>query len=238
MHVERYGSGEQVVFIHGAGGSSQSWYFQRELQKSMEVILPDLPGHGGSPGPACNSIEALRDAVHETLGSLHVEKCYIAGHSMGGAVAMSLALACPQIVKGLILIGTGAKLKVMPEFLEGIRKDKEKTVKSIIELAFGRNTPLPVKENGISEMMKCEAETIYNDYYACDHFDVMDSVERITVPTLIVCALSDLFTPPKYSEYLNWKIKGSQIKLIEGSGHLMMIEKPAEVNAAIRGFVR
>jgi pimeloyl-ACP methyl ester carboxylesterase len=237
MHVERYGSGEQCVFIHGAGGSSLSWSSQRELQKSMEVILLDLPGHGGSPGPAPDSVEGFRDAVHETLRSLNIEKCYIAGHSLGGAIAMSFALAYPEMVKGLILVGTGAKLKVMPEFLEGILEDKEGTVKSIIEIAFGRTTPLPVKEEGFKEMMKCDAKTIYNDYYACDRFDVMASVENITVPTLILCALSDLLTPPKYSEYLKGKIKGSKIELIEGAGHLMMIEKPAVVNSHIRRFI-
>jgi pimeloyl-ACP methyl ester carboxylesterase len=238
LDVERYGSGEPCVFIHGAGGSSASWYFQRELQSSMEVIALDLPGHGNSPGPAPASVEGFRDAVREALLSLGLEKCYLAGHSMGGAIAMSLALSYPEAVKGLILIGTGAKLKVMPEFLEGIVKDKENTVRSIIELAFGRNTPPSVKEEGFREMMKCDAQTIFNDYYACDHFDVMASLGEITVPTLILCALSDVLTPPKYSEFLNWKIKGSQIELIQGAGHLMMIEKPAEVNKAIRGFVR
>ncbi len=238
IHVERYGSGEPCVFIHGAGGSTVSWRHQKELQKYMEVILLDAPGHGSSPGPAPDSVEGIRDAVREALISLNVGKCYLAGHSLGGAVAMSFALAYPEMVKGLILIGTGARLRVMPEFLEGVLADKEKTVKSIIELAYGRTVPLPVKEEGIREMMKCDARTIYNDYFACDHFDVMGSLEAITLPTLIICALSDLLTPPKYSEYLNWKIKGSEIQLIEGSGHMMMIEKPVEVNAHIAKFVR
>jgi pimeloyl-ACP methyl ester carboxylesterase len=238
LHVERYGSGEKCVFLHGAGGSSSSWYFQRELQKTMEVVLLDLPGHGESPGPALSSVEDQRDAVHETLRDLNMERCFVAGHSMGGAIAMSYALAYPEALKGLILVGTGARLKVMPEFLEGILKDKEGTLKLITETAFGRNTPPAVKEGGFREMMKCEARTIYNDYYACDHFDLMGTVENISVPALIVCAGSDLLTPPKYSEYINWKVKGSRIELIEGAGHMIMIEKPAELNAFIEDFVR
>ena len=238
MHVERYGSGEQCVFIHGAGGSSGSWYFQRELQDSMEVIFVDLPGHGDSPGPAPDSIEGYRDAVFETLRSLGIEKCYMGGHSMGGAIAMSSGLAYPEAVKGLVLVGTGARLKVMPEFLQGIKEDKEKTVRLIMELAYGRGAPAALKENGFKEMMKCEAGTIYNDYRACDRFDLMSSVENISVPTLIVCALSDLLTPPKYSEYLNGRIKGSKIELIEGAGHMMMLEKPAQLNKAVRAFMK
>jgi pimeloyl-ACP methyl ester carboxylesterase len=237
LNVEKYGSGEPCLFIHGAGGSSGSWYFQRELQKSMEVILIDLPGHGKSPGPSLDKIEDMRDGVLETLRSLNIEKCFIAGHSMGGAIALTLALTRPEAVKGLILVGTGAKLKVMPDFLEGILRDKEGTLKQITEVAFGRNTPPAMKESGLKEMMKCEARTIYNDYYACDHFDLMDSVGDIKTPALIVCAGSDLMTPPKYSEYLSWKIKGSKIELIEGVGHMMMLERPAVLNKAIEGFV-
>lgn len=237
LHIERYGSGEQCVFLHGAGGSSSSWHLQKELADAMEVILVDLPGHGKSPGPASDTVDGLRESVYETLGSLNIERCFIAGHSMGGAAAMSLALAYPSLVKGLILIGTGARLRVAPEFLKGIMYDKEATVRAIMEVAFGRQTPAAVKERGVSEMMKCDAATIFNDYLACDGFDIMADVARISARTLILCALSDLLTPPKYSEYLNSRIKGSQIELIEGAGHLMMLEKPAEVNRHIRKFI-
>ena len=237
LYSERYGSGESCLFIHGAGGGTGSWYFQKELQKSMEVVLLDLPGHGNSPGPSLDSIAGLTEAVFGTISELGIGRCYVAGHSMGGAVAMSLALTHPEAVKGLVLIGTGARLRVAPEFLEGVRKEKEGTVRLIVETAFGRNAAPVLKENGFKEMMKCDAETIYNDYLACDRFDIMDKVGSIEVPTLVVCALSDLLTPPKYSEYLHSVIKGSEIELIEGCGHLMMLEKPREVNRAIEKFV-
>lgn len=204
----------------------------------MEVIFVDLPGHGGSPGPSLSKIEDMRDAIIETLHSLNIEKPFIVGHSMGGAIALSLALTHPESVKGLILVGTGARLKVMPDFLDGVLKDKEGTLKLVTEVAFGRNTPAEMKEGGFREMMKCDARTIYNDYYACNHFDVMDSVREIKIPTLAVCAGSDLMTPPKYSEYICSQIKGSRIELIEGIGHMIMLERPVEFNKAIEGFVR
>lgn len=238
LHAERYGNGRPCVFMHGAGGSTLSWHGQKALQDSMEVVLLDLAGHGASPGPAPDTIEGHHEAVLETVEALGLDKPYFAGHSMGGAIAMSLALNSPEKVGGLVLIGTGARLRVTPEFIEGILVDKEKTVRMIIDLAFGRNTPREVKEEGFKAMMKCDAQSIHNDYLACDRFDVMDRVANITHPTLLICALSDLLTPPKYSEFLNQKIKGSEIQLVEGSGHLMMIEKPGEVNGHIRKFVK
>ena len=237
LNVERYGSGEPCLFIHGAGGSASSWYFQKELQKSMEVIFVDLPAHGKSPGPSLDRVEDMRDAVLETMGSLKIEKAFIAGHSMGGAIALSLALTHPESVKGLILVGTGARLRVMPDFLEGVLKDKEGTLKAITEVAFGRNTPPAMRESGLAEMMKCDAHTIYNDYSACDKFDMMNSLGQIETPTLVVCAGSDLMTPPKYSEYIHSQIKGSEIELIEGIGHMIMLERPARLNKAVEEFV-
>ncbi len=238
IHVEREGKGERCVFIHGAGGSGLSWFFQKPLSESMEVIFLDLPGHGQSSGPTPDRIEDFMDAVYGSLISANVDSCFVVGHSMGGAIAMTLALAHSEIVKGLVLAGTGAKLKVLPEFLEGMLKDKERTLRAIIDAAFGREADSAMKENGLKEMMKCDALTLYNDYTACDRFDAMGMVENIAVPALMLCGRSDLLTPPRYSEYLYHKIKGSDIGLIEGAGHIVMIEKPGEFNAAVVNFVR
>ncbi len=237
MHIERYGKGNPCVFIHGATGSGLSWYFQKPLSDSMEIIFLDLPGHGQSPGPAPDTVEGFRDAVYEALRATNIDTCFMVGHSMGGAIAMSLALAHPGLIKGLVLVGTGAKLKVMPEILAGIVSDKEKTLRMISETAFGVEAAPAMKENGFNEMMKCDASSIYNDYVACDRFDIMDAVRNITAPTLMLCGRSDLLTPPRYSEFLYRQIKGSEIGLVDGAGHMIMIEKPKEFNTAVANFV-
>jgi pimeloyl-ACP methyl ester carboxylesterase len=84
--------------------------------------------------------------------------------------------------------------------------------------------------------MKCDAEVIYNDFYACDHFDLMGSIERLEVPTLILCGRDDRLTPPAYSEYLHRRIRGSSFVLVEDAGHMVMLEKPHAVNRALEDF--
>jgi pimeloyl-ACP methyl ester carboxylesterase len=238
LYTETYGNGLPCVFIHGAGGSSLSWVFQRELERSMQVILTDLPGHGKSPGEAPDAIEGFTGHVYDTLQSLNLERCFIAGHSMGGAVAMSLAMAHPDLVKGLILIGTGARLRTMPEILEGVLQDKEKTVRMIVDFSFDKHAFPTIKESGFAQMMRCSAQTLYNDFQACTHFDVMDDLHTIRVPTLITCGRWDLLTPPKYSEYLHRHIEGSYLDLIDGAGHLVMLERPRELNRTIERFIK
>ncbi len=238
MHLERYGQGEKVLFIHGSGWNTHMWHNQRDyLKSSMEVMLVDFRGHGESPGDGCDSVEEYRDAVYEMIRELHIERCYIAGHSLGGAIALSLSLAYPDIIKGIILIGTGARLRVLPQILEGVVNDKENTVRNISGFAFSKRTSSVLKDQAINEMMKCSGEVIYKDFSACNRFDVMDTVNSIRVPALIICGNDDTLTLPKYSLYLHEAIKDSRLTLIDDAGHMVMMEQPMEVNRKIEGFV-
>ena len=238
LHTERSGRGEKIIFIHGSGWNSRMWYGQRDyLKSSMEVILVDLPGHGESPGNGCETVEEYGDAVYGVIEEANLGQVYVAGHSLGGAIAMSLALSHPSAVKGAVLIGTGAKLKVLPEILEGITKDKEETVKNIVELAFSRKAQPSLKATDFEETMKCSAEVIRKDFSACDRFNIMNSVSSLSVPTLILCGTDDSLTPQKYSSYLNKEIRGSKLILIEDAGHMVMMEKPDAVSRAIQEFI-
>ena len=239
LYVERCGQGETIVFVHGSGLNTRMWDKQRDsLRSSMEVVLVDLPGHGKSSGDGCDSVEEYRDEVYGVIRRLDVGRCYLAGHSLGGAVALSLALSYRDVVTGLVLIGTGAKLKVLPQILEGIKKDKEHTLNSIVTLAFSKRASPALKKEAFDEMMRCRAEVIYKDFNACDRFNIMDSIASLMVPALIVCGTDDSLTPLKYSLYLNEAMQGSKLVLIEDAGHMVMREKPEEVNRAVEEFTR
>ncbi len=237
LYFERYGKGKPVLFIHGAGGSTLAWHYQKEdLRRTLEVVLIDLPGHGSSPGQAPDAIEAHGEAVAAAIREMGIEGCIIAGHSMGGAIAMSLALSRPEVLSGIILVGTGARLKVLPAILRNIGHAKEATVRSIVDFAFSSSASPELKEAGFSEMMKCDSETIFRDFTACDRFDMLAGVKAVRVPTLIVCGSDDRLTPPAYSQYLHGQIAGSSLELIDGAGHMVMLEKPGEVNRTIARF--
>ena len=239
LNVEIYGTGEPIVFIHGVGGSSQYWYYQKEYLKNfMKVVLIDLPGHGKSTGDACKTIEEARDTVHNAILELGIDNFYLAGHSMGGGITMSFALTYPELLKGIILICTGAKLRVFPTILNEILGNKEATVRMIMmDYAFSKKTPQKMKDKGFMDMMKSSAETIYHGFSACDKFSVIDSLSKIALPAMIIGGKDDLLTPPTFSEYLHRKIKGAELVIVEDAGHMVMIEQPDAVNKAIEGFV-
>ncbi len=237
IHLERYGSGKKVLFVHGAGGSSLAWGFQKNLDKICEVILMDLPGHGKSPGEGFREIADYAGCVAATIEENGLAGCCLAGHSMGGVIAALIALDRPGLLSGLILVGTGARLRVFPRILEGILADKENTVRAIMGYAFSKKAPRALVDAGIAVMMAAPKEVIHGDFSACDRADVMETVKSIGLPTLIMVGEDDLLTPPKYSEYLAQQISGSQLSLIRDAGHMVMLEKPEEVNGAIEAFI-
>ncbi len=237
VYLERYGKGEKILFLHGAGGSTASWHFQKELQRVCEVVLIDLPGHGRSGGEGLRDIGGYVESVRTVITENGLEGCYVAGHSMGGAIALSLALAAPKLLAGLILVGTGARLKVFPEILEGILNDKEGTVQAIMGFAFSKKAPPDMVETGFAQMTASPKEVIHGDFSACNQVDLMEGVKSIDLPALIIAGADDRLTPLKYGEYLNREIRGSRLSVIRDAGHMVMLEKPEETNRAIEAFV-
>jgi pimeloyl-ACP methyl ester carboxylesterase len=94
-----------------------------------------------------------------------------------------------------------------------------------------------MKDNGFKDMMKSSAETIYQGFSACDKFNVIDSLGKIALPAMVIGGKDDLLTPPTFSEYLERKIKGSELVIVEAAGHMVMIEQPDAVNKAIESFI-
>lgn len=156
---------------------------------------------------------------------------------MGGAIIQNLALTHPEVIKGIVLVGTGAKLRVFPTVLEGIKNNFEETIPKIVQFAYSRKAPHELIERGISEMMKCRPEVLYGDFLACDRFDIMNEVERISCSTLVLCGDEDELTPVKYSQFLHRQIKGSKLEILPNAGHMVMMESPEAFNGKVSEFI-
>lgn len=229
---------EYVLFVHGAGGGQYTWSYQKGFfKKAFNPIILELPGHGASEGEGETDIERYAEHVYRFVSTLHLPKLFLVGHSMGGAIVQTLALRHPEILKGIILVGTGARLRVLPMILNETLNRFEEVVKKINELAFSSKTSSELIERGILGMMACRPEVVQGDFSACDRFDVMKEVEKITLPTLIICGDDDQLTPVKYSQFLHDRIKGSRLEIIPGAGHMVMMESPSIFNEKIREFI-
>ncbi|MGH7480236.1 MAG: alpha/beta fold hydrolase, partial [Candidatus Methylomirabilales bacterium] len=103
-----------MVLIHGSGCSADSWRYQVDgLSRKFDVVAVDLPGHGGSKAVDHPSIKGYAKTVSGLLERVERRKVFLGGHSMGGAVALQVALEHPELVKGLILVATAAYLDML-----------------------------------------------------------------------------------------------------------------------------
>lgn len=222
-----------LILVHGAGENHQLWGHAIRNLGAADVYALDLPGHGRSSGTGRWSIADYASFVFGFMDALRFEQAIIAGHSMGGATAMQMALGHPQRVSGLVLVGTGARLRVLPAILDGTLSDFEDTIKLICEYAYSPHAPPQLVRQGQRQMLKVAPQTVHDDYAACDAFDIMERLGEIRCPTLVICGTDDALTPPKYSTFLAERIANAGLKWIEGAGHMVMIEKPNLVAEAI-----
>ncbi len=227
------------MFVHGAGGGEYTWSCQKGFfEKEFNPVLIELPGHGESGGEGEKEIARYAEEVYAFLRALGERKVFLVGHSMGGAIVQTLALTHPEMIKGVVLVGTGARLKVLPLILNGIMENFRETIPKIIQYAYSRKAPSELIEEGIQQMLQCRPEVLHGDFSACDRFDVMKEVEKIDLPTLILCGEDDVLTPVLYSQFLHSRIKGSKLEVLPNAGHMVMMESSQAFNEKIREFVK
>ncbi|MBM3119207.1 MAG: alpha/beta hydrolase [Chloroflexi bacterium] len=224
----------KLIFIHGAGNTGFVWHYQSEYFASSDAV--SLIGH--PEGKPCTSIDDYADWLHQYVLDKGYSQPVLVGHSMGGAVAQVYALKYPADVKGIVLVGTGARLRVRPDFLSlleaGIDAPAE-WVRNVIEPFYIR-VAHEVREKVVKKVLEVGAAVQLNDFKCCDKFDIMDKVHQIETPTLVICGTDDEMTPVKYSQYLANKIAGAKLITIEGS-HFVFMESHEKVNQAIEEFL-
>ncbi len=226
-----------IIFCHGSGGGHHNWNYQlKALKEVANPIAVDLPGHGRSGGKPAANIDTYCRFLKNFAEALKLNFFIPAGHSLGGAITLSYALNYPDNTEGLILIGSGAKLRVLPSILEELRRGK--IPESMVNYLYSEDAPEELRIMGQRELERTDAAVFLADLTACNHFDVIEKVNRINKPTLLICGDEDLLTPVKYSLFLRDSIPNGRLAIVNGAGHMVMLEKPGEVNRAITAFIK
>ncbi len=237
LHHNR-SDGVPIVFLHGAGENHLVWPIGlRRLTGTIGYAI-DLPGHGKSSGRGYTSLESYADQIMSFMSALELQRAILIGHSMGGAIAQLCGLLHPDRISGLVLIATGAKLRVAPQLLQLIDADFPAAVELIADWEWGSSTPDGVRQLGRQQLLAIDPQQLWCDFSACDVFDVRERLAHIAAPTLIIAGEADHMTPVKQAIFLAEHLPHASLRTIPNAGHMVMIEAADVVTQAVADFIK
>ncbi len=223
---------EGIVLLHGSGLCGAVW---APLRARLEASAPSLPGRDGVPGPPPATVEEAAAFVASTLTGPAI----VAGHSYGGAVALELALGRPDLVSGLVLMATGARLRVHPFILQTLDACVARDEPFDFVRGMLGPDPDPAVAAALTDAIRrTPVATARADWRACDAFDRREHLAALRVPTLVIDGDADSLTPPAYAERLARDIPAARRATLRGAGHLFPLERADEVAALLRALSR
>lgn len=242
----RMGAGAPVVLVHGFGGDLGSWLLtQPVLAERFEVLAPDLPGHGGSTKEAGDgSLDFLASALADLLEALEMRRVHLVGHSLGGAVALKLALQRAELARSLTLI---APLGLGPEidagYIDGfIQANRNRQLRPLVERLFanpamvGRKMVDEILDykrlDGVAQALKTIAGAVCND--GRQAVALRPRLAEIVVPVQVIWGEADRIIPAAHARDLPPSVA---VHLMAGAGHMVQMEKAIEVNRIIERFI-
>ncbi len=241
------GSGLPVVFLHGLGMTRTGWDAQlAALSDRYRCVAWDMPGYGASPALEHFSLEAAADAAAGLITQLG-RSSHVVGMSMGGMVALQLALRHPACVRSLSLVDTS------PAFgLDGTDSEEWKAARLAPLLAGaevadfaepvlrGVMAPDPdpaVVAAAVASMLRVPRAGLMQAIAALPDHDLRARLGEIAAPTLVVVGELDEETPPAYAEALAVGISGARLEVIAGAGHMTPFEAPAALSRLLRDHI-
>ncbi len=253
MFYNEAGTGpETIVFAHGLVFSGRMFDEQvSALKDRYRCITFDFRGQGQSQvTPDGYDMDSLCEDAAQLIERLDCAPCHFLGFSMGGFVAMRLALRRPELVKSLILADTSAD----PEPKRNLRKYR------LLNLIARRVGPFAVARHVMPMMFsqkflwdsdrafkrrEMRQQVVANDRIGVTRAvdgvihrqGVYDELDKIGIPTLVIIGDRDVATPPERSERISERIPDCQLVVIPESGHMTPIEEPGAFNAALEEFL-
>ena len=232
--------GRRILYVHGTGCDGRVWArHMAALADRHTAVAIDLPGHGRSEGDGFRGVADYTYFVARLAAHLEWERFVVAGHSLGGGVALALAVYHAELLEGLLLIDTGARLRVDPTVLENARRAVEGGQPLPIDprMGYAKSTPQSVIDAIEALTADTDPRVTYKDWISDDSFDFMSRVSSIHVPSLAICGDEDQFTPVKYHVYLRDRIPNCQLAIIKHAGHWTYTEQPHAFDRVVRSYL-
>jgi pyruvate dehydrogenase E2 component (dihydrolipoamide acetyltransferase) len=240
------GPGVPILLLHGFGADLNTWMFtQPALAEGRRVIAMDLPGHGGSTKEiGTGDGESMADIVGTVLDALGIARVHLIGHSMGGAIAASLALRRPERVASVSLIASaGLGSEINAGFIDGfVRASRRREATEVLGLLV--HDPALVSRTMVEDVLRYKRldgvsaalTRIAEAWFAGGRqsLNLTEQIAALSLPVQIIWGREDRIIPVTHAEALASRLR---IHILDQTGHLPHMEKVGEVNRLIGRFV-
>jgi 3-oxoadipate enol-lactonase len=241
------GAGTSVLLLHGLGSSAEDWLFQiPALTRHHRVAAVDLPGHGGMPVlPGWPTIGDYAKLVAEAAQEHGRTPAHVVGLSLGGAVALQLAIEFPSYVRSLTLVNTFDRLRLTPAaLLRGtvrlalvVSGHMDRLGQWVADGLFPRADQAALRAAGATRIASNPRRGYLQALWAVARFDARPELASIRLPTLVVGGLRDTTVPRRGSLELARRIPQARLRWLEGAGHVATVDSADELNAILLSFL-
>lgn len=238
------GSGTELMLLHGLGLSHSIWLpLAGHCSHSVRSIIPDLRGHGFSDSPGgIYTMGAMADDVKRLLDKLRIEKILLAGHSMGGYVALAFAKKHPELLNGLILVTTNADEDPPDKKQARVSLSKEIEQRGSVALADSLASRLTDDPTLISKMHDLISRNMPKGLIGAslgmaERKDMHQTLRSLTCPILIIAGERDKITTLETTKDLLSACQCGELAVIPNAGHITMLEEPGVMSKIILTFM-
>jgi len=250
LHVDAIGQGPDLVLLHGWGMHGGIWDGARDsLAQQFRLHVVDLPGYGASAHCEPYTLTALAHAVAEVLPA----RAHVCGWSLGGQVALRLALDFPERVQKLVLIGTtpcfrqrtdwrpGMDDATLEEFARSLELDYAGTLKRFLSLQARSGDDARGVIAALREKLFVRGEpslaTLRGGLAILRDLDLRDEIAGVTQPGLVIHGARDSLTPLAAGEWLAQRLPHSALSIVDGSAHAPFLSHRAQTLQAMEQFL-
>ena len=248
VHASDAGQGidpnkETIIFLHGSGLSHIIWSLTEQFfsNNNFNVLSIDLPGHGNSDGPCLDSIEKIADWLEHVFNRLELKNLILVGHSQGCLEILEYAFKYKSRLNKLVFVGGSNKMPVHPDLIELAKNGDSDAVKLMMKWAYEDSKKF-IGGNPVEKIIQSPRdikEILAVDLIACNNYtNGSIAAKSIDCPSMFVFGSLDKMVNLEAGKKFSNLIKKSTTHIIEGCGHMIMIEKAFEMRDNVLKFLK
>ena len=232
-----------ILLLHGSGLSHIVWSLHEQfyVAQGFNVLSVDLPGHGNSDGPCLESIEKIADWLEQVFNKLNLDNLILVGHSQGCLEILEYAHKYKNRVKKLVFVGGSNKMPVHPDLIELAKNGDADAVKLMMKWGFN-NPKKFIGGNPVEKIIQSPRdikEILAVDLVACNNYkNGSDAAKSLEFKCLLIFGSLDKMVNIDYGKKFSSLIKNSTTHIIDGCGHMIMIEKAFEMRDKVLEFLK